>query len=173
MQNSPSLRKWTELKGLATVTLDDGKKAGTVENFFFDTQTNTVLAFIIKTGLFTHHAVMAGQLKSIGVDALTVPHENALVKEDVVNALATAPRGEDVLKYRVLSESGTVVGTIGNMVLDVSNPASVRIVSYELAAGIRSRLSGHYPSFDANRIKSYGHDVIVIPDNVASPLLQQ
>ncbi|GAC1384831.1 MAG: hypothetical protein NVSMB33_13510 [Ktedonobacteraceae bacterium] len=71
-----------------------------------------------------------------------------------------------------MSESGTLIGTIGNVLLDLNTPGTISIAAYEMAGGLRQRLSQHYPTFEASRVSRYGQDVIVIPDAVAMELSQ-
>ncbi|GHO67070.1 hypothetical protein KSC_059620 [Ktedonobacter sp. SOSP1-52] len=167
MQTPANIRKWTELKGIAAVSLDTGKKVGTIEDFYFEPQTSAIYAFQVKTGLFGHHALPLAHIKAIGVDAITFDSEKNLAKEEKGSHLATLPLASVLNQYRVLSEGGTVVGTIGNILLDVVDPTQVRLAGFELAGGLREKLSGHHHMFGANQVASYGHDVIVIPDAVA------
>jgi sporulation protein YlmC with PRC-barrel domain len=69
-----------------------------------------------------------------------------------------------------LSEGGTIIGTVGNIVLDVSTPTDLKVVSFELGRGLRVRISGRYPTFDASQVTRYGQDIIIIPDAVAATL---
>jgi uncharacterized protein YrrD len=170
MQNEAIIKKWSDLQGLAAITLDNGKKVGTIDNFYFDPETHVILAFLIKTGIFGQRVILTKDLTNVGTDALTFADENALVKESHDDALKLAPLGKDLLSYRILSEGGTVIGTIGNISLDVSIPATIRLVGYELAGGLRAHISGHYPSFAADQIIRYGKDVLVISDSLAQSL---
>ncbi|MBV9712509.1 MAG: PRC-barrel domain-containing protein [Ktedonobacteraceae bacterium] len=170
MQNPPTIRKWSDIKGLAAVAIDTGMKVGPLDDFYFDPQHNSVYALQIKTGLFGHRALPTSAINAIGADAVTFASEQQLIKENSDDIIAKLPLGSTVLSYRVLSEGGTVIGTIGNIMLDVSTPTVLKVVAFELAAGIRARISGHYPSFEASQVVRYGRDVIVIPDAVATAL---
>lgn len=171
MQSNPIYKKWSDLRGLAVVTIDNGKKVGTIEDFYFDPKTNAVLAFVVKTGLLSRRAFLADTIHAVGVDAVTTSSESALVKGDDQETLQGLPLGEQLRQYRVLSEGGTVIGTIGNIILDVTTPTAISVVGFELAAGIRARISGNYPTFDAKSVTSYGHDVLVLPDSIARSFL--
>jgi uncharacterized protein YrrD len=170
MQNSESIRKWSDLKGLAVVTTDAGQKVGTLEDFYFDPQTNGVRALLVKTGFFGHRALMANAINAIGTDAVTFGDESMLIEEKSDSQLPTLPLGHSLLAYRVLSEGGNVIGTIANILLDVSIPADLRVDAFELAGDLRDRLSGHHHTFSASRVTRYGRDVIVVPDVVAQAL---
>ncbi|HEV2656414.1 MAG TPA: PRC-barrel domain-containing protein [Ktedonobacteraceae bacterium] len=170
MQNTTATRRWSELKGLAVVTINTGQKAGTIDDFYFNSQGNSVPALRIKTSLIGHRVLLSGNINAIGVDAVTFVDPEHLIKENDDELLKTLPVGSTVLSYRVLSQGGTVIGTIGNIVLDISVPAALKVVAFELSAGIRARISGHYPTFDAAQVVQYGRDVIVVPDAIGEAL---
>ncbi len=170
MQNTTATRRWSDIKGLAAVAIDTGMKMGSLEDFYFDPQQSSVYALQIKTGVFGHRALPTSVINAIGVDAITFTSENQLIKENSDDIIAKLPLGSTVLAYRVLSEGGTVIGTVGNIILDVSTPTALKVVSFELAAGIRARISGHYPAFDTSQVVRYGRDVIVIPDAIAAAI---
>ncbi len=170
MQSNTSLRKWSDLQGLAAVTMDTGQKAGTLDDFYFDPHTATILAFAVKTGVFGHRVLPVSSINAVGQDAITFPGESSLVKENSSAELQAAPTGRGLLSYKVLSEGGNVVGTLGNVTLDTSVPTAIRIASLELAGGLRERISGRYPSFTPEQIVRYGQDVLVILDSVAQSL---
>ncbi len=173
MQNGEADKRWSDLHGIAIVTTDSGKKVGTLEDFYFEPQTNSVCALYIKTGVFGHRALMVSSINAIGADAITFANENNLIEEKAEPQLSTLPLGRTLLTYKVLSEGGTVVGTVGNVVFDVSTPTNLRVTAFELAGGLRNKLSRHYPTFSSSQVVRYGEDVLVIPDSVALPLTSQ
>lgn len=168
MQSTVVTKKWSEIKGLAAVTIDTGKKVGTVEDFYLDTETHAILGFAIKTGLLHHRILLLASVNGIGTDALTFVSEDALLKDE--KSLNVALKGKDVLSYRVLSEGGTVMGTVGDVVFSIALPQSINISSFELSRSIRERFSNHFSSFESQQVMSYGQDVLVIPDVVAEEL---
>jgi uncharacterized protein YrrD len=168
MQSQPQLRKWSDIQGLATVAINTGKKIGTVEDYYFDPNNNVVKAFQIKTGLFGHRVLLTKDISGLGQDALTFLNENELIKEG--SELAATKVGRSLLNYRVLSEGGNVVGTVGNVILDVSTPTRVLLAAFELAGGLRSNITGKYLTFEAHQVIRYGENIIVISDVVAQGL---
>jgi uncharacterized protein YrrD len=173
MQNTTATRRWSDLKGIAAVAINTGQKTGTVEDFYFDTQSTNILALKVKTGMFGHRVLLSSNINAIGVDAVTFADEAHLIKENENEQIRALSSGSAVLSYRVMSEGGTVIGTIGNMVLDISTPTELKVLAFELSAGLRARISGHYPTFEALQIVQYGRDVIVVPDTVAEALKQE
>ena len=173
MQNNETGKRWSELHNIAIVTIDSGKKVGTLEDFYFEPRTNSIYALYVKTSVFGHRALKSSSVSAIGTDAITFADESNLLEEKADELLPTLPLGRALLTYKVLSEGGTVVGAVGNIVLDTSVPANLRVIAFELAGGIRNKLSGHYPTFSSTQVVRYGADVLVIPDSVALPLTAQ
>ena len=170
MQNNEYVRKWSDLRGLPVVIISEGRKAGTLEDFYFDPGTNEVYALRLKTGFFGYKALLSSAINAIGQDAITVNTEEMLTEEKHDGRLPVLPLGGSLLSYRVLSEKGNVVGSIGNVLLDTSRPVALHITAFELSGGLRDRLTGRYPTFSANEIVRYGEDVIVIIDQAAKRL---
>ncbi|GAC1400372.1 MAG: hypothetical protein NVS4B12_17880 [Ktedonobacteraceae bacterium] len=173
MQNSETSKRWSDIHNIALVTIDTGKKVGTLEDFYFEPRTNSVYALYVKTGVFGHRALKTSSVNAIGTDAITFTDESSLIEEKEDALLSTLPLGRALLTYKVLSEGGTVIGTVGNILFDTSTPANLRVTAFELAGGLRNRLSGRYPTFSSAQVVRYGADVLVIPDAVALPLTTQ
>lgn len=179
MSNQPvgqSIKKWSELKDLAVVAIANGSKIGTLDDFYFDPSTgataNTVRGFRVKTGMFSHRVLPDNAINAIGTDAVTTDDEEKLIHEKDEAEFSTLPLGQSLLNYKIMSESGTFIGTIGNVLLDVTTPAAIRIYAFELSGGLRNRFSGHYSTFYAQQVIRYGQDVLVIPDAVGTELLR-
>lgn len=170
MQNTPLIRKWSDLRGLAAVAINTGEKAGSIDDFYFNPQGNSVPALQIKTGFIGRRVLLSSNINAIGADAITFVDPEHLIKEHDNELLKTLPVGSTMLSYRVLSEGGTVIGTVGNIVFDISVPTALKVVAFELSAGLRARISGHYPIFDAAQVTQFGRDVIVVPDAIAEAL---
>ena len=170
MQNTEMTKKWSELRGIALVTIDGGKKEGTLDDLYFDPQTTGVRALRVKTGLFGHRALLVSSINAIGTDAITFAKEDMLIDEKDDALLQNMPFGSTLLSYKILTEGGNVVGTVSDFILEVSNPSQLHIVTYELPGNLFGRLGGHHPSFTANQVIRYGRDVMVIPDAVAESL---
>ena len=170
MENTQETRKWPDLRGQAVVTLADGKKAGTCDDFYFDPATQQVYALRAKTGLFGHKVLLVTDINGIGEDAITTANEDRLRKESEDKRLSKLILGQDLLSYRVMSASGTLLGTIGNVLLATGTPTTLRLTAFELSGGLREHLSRRYLTFPAEQVVSYGADVLVIPDEVARSL---
>lgn len=170
MENLQALRKWSELRGIAVVALSGGKKIGSCDDFYFEPQTRSIYALQIKIGLLSHKVVSAASINTVGQDAITIPNEEVLRDELDDARRATLLSAEGLRNYRVMSASGTLVGTLGNVLLDTSTPAALHVAAFEMSGGLRERLSGKYSTFDASQVLNFGQDVLVIPDEVAQSL---
>ena len=170
MQAPELTKKWTDLRGIALVTIDGGTKEGTLDDFYFDSQAATVRALRVKTGIFGHRVLPVSSINAIGTDAITFGNAQMLIGEKDDQLLSNLPFGTELLNYKVLTEGGTVVGNVSNIILNVTNPTQLRVAGYELPGNIGDRLSGRRPMITANQIIRYGRDVLVIPDVVAQSL---
>ncbi|HEX4206645.1 MAG TPA: PRC-barrel domain-containing protein [Ktedonobacteraceae bacterium] len=153
----PTLKKWNEIKGQAAVSMDTGKKVGTVEDFYFNPKTSSIVALLVKTSLLGHRVLPGNAISAIGTDAVAFTNENLLDMEGSHKELLALPQGHTLLNYRVLSKGGNVLGNIGNILCNVETPGEPRVAAFELAGDLRSRLSNKYQSIPADKIVSYGH----------------
>ena len=170
MENLQALRKWSELRGIAVVTLSDGKRIGSCDDFYFEPQTHSIYALYVKMGLLSHKVVLVASITAVGQDAITIPNEEALRRESDDSRVAMLLSGESLREYRVMSAGGTLVGTLGNVLLDTSTPNALRVGAFELSGGLLNQLRGKYPTFAASQVLTYGQDVLIIPDEVAQSL---
>jgi uncharacterized protein YrrD len=168
------IQKWSDLRGLAIVSIANGSKVGSTDDFYFDPSANpaanSIRGLRVKTGMFSHRALPASAINAIGQDAITIDNEEMLIHEKDEADYATLPLGQNLFSYKVMSEGGTVIGTVGNVLLDVTTPKTLHVYAFELAGGLRSRMSGHYSTFYAQQVIRYGQDVLIIPDAVAAEL---
>jgi len=170
MENITATRKWSELQGIAIVSLAEGKKIGTLDDFYFDQANSNIYALRIKTGLFGHKLLPVVHINGIGQDAITIENDDILADEKADEKLSTYGTGRNLLSYKVMSAGGSVVGTVGNLLIETSVPRALRIAEFELSGGFRERISRRYSSFPSEQLLQYGHDVLVIPDELAQSL---
>ncbi len=161
MDSYNSIRNWFELRGLPVTIPREGRSVGTVDDFYFKTGTNAVYALRVKTGLSGFKALAVSAISSIRPDAVTVASEQMLIDESNGGDLTDLPLGNNLLSYRVLSESGTSLGTIENILLATYPPVALRIAAFQLASG---------KTFSAIEVTSYGKGEIYILDKVAKRL---
>lgn len=170
MQSSEPVRKWSDLKGMSVVVIDNGSKAGTIDDFYFQPQNHSIQALQIKTGIFGHRVLPSSGVTALGRDAATIATESLLVHEQSQGELAQLPLGRSLLAYRILSENGVFIGAVGDILIDASTPAQLRVDAYELADTMHTRLTGRHFIISSSHVIRYGHDVIVVTNDVADAL---
>lgn len=170
MENPRTARKWSDLRGIAVVSLAGGNKVGPVDDFYFDPKTSQVYAFRVKTGPFRHKILHVTDIRGIGQDAITAPTEDAIQSASADSKLSSVCDGEGLLSYKVMSASGTVVGSVGEVLLDTSNPSAVQITGIVLSGGLLQHLGVHAHTMIKAQDIHYGQHVLVIPDMVAQAL---
>jgi uncharacterized protein YrrD len=172
MDTSQSTRKWSELHGIAVISVADGKKIGTCDDFYFDPLTQSVYALQVKTSLFGHKVLPVSFLSTFGQDAITITiaSEEGLRGKSEDERVATLVSGQSLHSSKVMSSSGTLVGTVGDVLLDTSTPTALKIAAFELTRNLRERLGGRHSTFPASQVVGYGEDVLVIPDEVVQSL---
>jgi uncharacterized protein YrrD len=156
-----STRSWFELRGLPVTIPGEGRRVGTVDDFYYKDGTNAIYALRVKTGLSGFKALSASAISTIVQNAVTVASEQMLIDESNGGDLTEFPLGSNLLTYNVLSESGTSLGTVGNILLATNPPVALRIAAFQLAGG---------KTFSANEVTSYGKGEIYILDKVARRL---
>ncbi len=161
MDSYNSIRSWVELRGLPVTIPGEGRSVGTVDDFYYKEGTNAIYALRVKTSLSGFKALAASAISTIARDAVTVASEQMLIDESNSGDLTDLPLGNDLLSYNVLSESGTSIGTVGNILLATSPPVALRIAAFQLAGG---------KTFSAHEVTGYGKGEIFILDKVAKRL---
>ena len=169
MDNNPTTRKWTDMRGLAVVALDTGIKVGTVDDFYFETESNAVRGLRVNTGLLGYKALPSNGISAIGRDAITTANQEMVIEESHDGRIPALPLGHNLFSYKIMSESGDHIGTVGNIILNTHPPIALRVAGFELAAGPGERIT-HHRTFSAQEVIHYGQDVIVILDQVARQL---
>ncbi len=164
MNNNKFIRTWSDLYGLTVVTA--GKRLGTVEDFYFEPETNAVRALRINTGILGYRELMASAIKAIGLNTITIANEYMLAEERTDGRLPTALSGQSLLSYKVISEKGKLVGKVSNVLIDTSTPMTLRVVGFELGGDSR----GRHPIFAAKEVTAYEGDTMYILDKVAKQL---
>jgi len=168
MAKNQALRRWSELRGLPVTIPSEGRKAGTVEDFYFQTGTNAIYALRVNVGILGYRVLMASAIKTIERDAVTIANEEMLIKQQPGGQLPEVS-GQSLLSYKVMSENGTFVGTVSDLLLGVVPPVALRVAAFELGSGPEGRFS-RPKIVDADEVVGYQDNVIVILDQVARGL---
>jgi uncharacterized protein YrrD len=156
-----SIRNWFDLRGLPVNIPSEGRRVGTVDDFYYKVGTNAIYALRIKTGLSGYMALTASAISTIDKNAVTIASQEMLIDESNGGDLTELPLGNNLPGYRVLSESGTSLGTIKSIFLDTYPPVALRIAAFQLAGG---------KTFSAEEVTTYGRNELYILDKVAKRL---
>jgi len=163
-----SMRKWTDLYGLAVVT--GGKRVGTVEDFYLEPETNAIRALRIEVGVLGYRELQASAISSIEKDRITIANEQMLAEERTDGRLPALLVGRNLLAYKVVSEQGTSVGKVSNVLIDTSIPIALRVAAFELGGDSRERSGQRHLIFNANEVTVYERDTVFILDKAARRL---
>jgi uncharacterized protein YrrD len=169
--------KFSELKGRAVVSLDNATKLGTVEDLMIDPVHRHIVSLKIRTGVFSAtRFVPAAEVKNVGADAVTVSVNAGLV-DTMTNAAgagqpdtaapgtgaagvaspATPVELTSILGLQVVTDAGTLVGNLHDVVFDWSN---LTITGYEVReSGMFSKVQ----EFTATPDVRFGDKIITMP----------
>ena len=161
MDSYNTIRSWFELRGLPVTIPGEGRRVGTADDFYYKDGTNAIYALRVKTGLSGFKALAASAISTIARDAVTVASEEMLIDESNGGELTELPLGNNLLYYKILNESGSSLGTVGNILLATNPPVALRIAAFQLAGS---------KTFSAQEVTRYEKGVIYILDKAAKRL---
>ena len=165
-----------ELGGRAVVDVDAAEKLGRIDRIVLDPESRRVAGFVVSRGssIFKNDqdiVLSASCVHAVGPDAVTV-HRTA---GDSVEGLEALPRVSDIAGRKVVSESGRLIGTVDDVLIDETDG---RIIGYALAGRdvegkLRALVSGdtepaRAPFLRADANLRAGRDLIVAPDDAVS-----
>jgi sporulation protein YlmC with PRC-barrel domain len=168
----------TELAGRAVVDIDAAERLGRVDRIVLDPDARQVAGFVVSRGSSIlgggeHSTLPASCVHAIGPDAITVRRGTA----EPADRLAHLPRVSDMVGRKVVSETGRVLGTVHDVLIDERNG---RIVGYALAGdGLDDKLKAMLPSMQerddrrapylrADASLKAGKDLIVAPEDAVA-----
>lgn len=151
-----------ELIGMPLVTLDEGKRLGTLRALELEGTTGQVQGVYCAGGDGHPDGMIPwGAVRSVGRDAITVESASAL---RLGAEAAHRGRAADVRDRPVVTESGNRLGVVSDYDFD---EASGRITNYHVATGgLLGRLMHTEVTFRQSAIRAFGPDVIVVADSV-------
>jgi uncharacterized protein YrrD len=158
-----AIRNWSELRGLPVVIPSEGRSTGTVEDFYYKLETNSIYALRVKSSTFGvgYRILSSSAVRSIERDAVTVASDTMLIAEANSGHLLELPTGSSLLSCVVKNEDGDVVGKVGSVLVATDPPIALRIAAYQLENGRQ---------FSANEVTEYDGNVIYILNKAASRL---
>jgi uncharacterized protein YrrD len=155
------MRKHKDLEGLAVVDVSGGRKLGAVSDLVISPDDGRIVAITLRGGLFGGGGsyVAAGDVRSIGPDALTVEGDQVLRPEsEMPDELRKArDASQSLTGKKVVTENGTLLGTVSDYLVDES---TLRVTGLTIGGGL---LSGA-DALAADRVVSVGPDALVVTD---------
>jgi sporulation protein YlmC with PRC-barrel domain len=169
----------TELGGRAVIDMDAAEKLGKIEKVILDPDARRVAGFVVAHGASllnegTRITLPASAVHAIGPDAVTVRRDPQMVDEEP--RLEVLPRVSDVVGRKVVTETGRLLGTVNDVLIDDEDG---RIVAYTLADAnnpfdkLEHLMSGdkrdQHPIFlKADADLRAGRDLIVAPESAVT-----
>jgi sporulation protein YlmC with PRC-barrel domain len=153
--------KFSELKGRAVVRLEEAQRIGEVEDLMIDPVSRHIVSLKVRTGLFSAaELVPAAEVKNVGADAVTI----ALPVEPAPQSAAGAPpiALTSILGNKVVTDAGTLVGELQDVLLDWANLA---ITGYEVREG---GVFAKTQEFTATPDLRFGEKIITMPAQLLS-----
>ncbi len=168
--------KYSHIKGIAVVDLQDARNLGTLEDLMLDPNNRQVVGLKVKTGLFGSHILIPlNCMRSIGKDAITITYdngspveaaENGMPQADKAAAMPTVPDAptlsglSQILENQVVTDSGTLLGQIKDVLL---NDSDLSIEGYEVSM---SGLFSQTQMFPASVDVRYGGKLVTVPQEL-------
>jgi uncharacterized protein YrrD len=156
-----------ELKGRPVVSITDANKIGNIDDVLFDDQLHDVVGFTFKQGMFSHtDALLRDQVSKIGQDAITISGQDVINDVRRIPQLANAMTSHQAAGTKILTESGTLVGTITDLELD---DEARTVVRYILDAPLLDRLRHQQQTIPATDVLKRGEGGIMVIKDTATP----
>lgn len=158
-----ALQTGAELTGLAVITLEGGERLGRLRDVIFHIASGRITGFLVDPGgMFAKPRFLpAGQVKSVGADALTVTAAEALAE--------TIPTQDDPDEWEarplegrpVLNASGTALGKVADVLVDTT---ALTVPALTLSTGLVGNALHGKPRLPLSFVKTVGKDSLVVPD---------
>ena len=149
------------MAGLAVITLNGGQKLGRVEDVVFVPATGQIAGLLVdRGGMFSKPKFLpVGQIQSLGVDAVTVAGEEALTEaEPEPTALASK-----MLDGRpVLSQAGTVVGKVADVVVETDG---LTVPALVISTGLLDNALHGRPLLPLSLVQAVGADSVIVSNS--------
>jgi uncharacterized protein YrrD len=161
-----------ELVGRAVVDMDAAERLGHIKEIIVDREGHHVAGFVVARGesIFgggTRRTIPASALHVIGPDAITI--RGSAIKQNT-DDLKSLPRVSDIIGRKMVTQSGRLLGSIGDVLIEREDG---EIVGFALSEGAKSKLESIFGGEKAH-VTCYvradadlqvGNDLIVVPDD--------
>ncbi|SRR5579875_352802 len=150
---------WVSLQGLPVLTLSDSIKAGVVEDFYLDAESNEVRGFQVNYGIYGTRALLSEFIREIRSDVIVTDNPQTLIDPAHDGRLPVMILGNTLRSYTLMSESGQTIGTVAETILDTYPPIALHVVGF-VVSNSRAVVPAH-------AVTAYNKNVIYILDKVA------
>jgi uncharacterized protein YrrD len=164
--------KGSQLVGRAVIDMEAAERLGKIKEIIVQRDGERVAGFVVVHGETMvgtggkRRMIAASAVHSIGPDAMTV--RGSAMQE--LAELDNLPRMSDIIGHKMITQSGRLLGVIGDMLI---NHADGTIIGFVVGEGVRNKLEGifnpqrprvnGYVRADANL--HVGKELIVVPDD--------
>ena len=164
--------KGSQLVGRAVIDMEAAERLGKITEIIVQRDGERVAGFIVVHGETIvgsggkRRMIPASAVYSIGPDAMTVRGSSMQELAELDNL----PRMSDIIGHKMITQSGRLLGVIGDMLI---NRADGTIVGFVVGEGVRSKLENMFNP-QRSRIQGYvradadlhvGKELIVVPDD--------
>ena len=156
-----AIRNWSELRGVPVVIPSEGRNAGTVEDFYYKLEINSIYALRVNVGIDGYRVLSASAIRSIERASITIASDLMLIEEANSGHLLELPTSSSLLSSIVKSEDGNTLGKVSGILLATDPPVALRIAAYQLDNGRQ---------FSANEVTDYDGNVMYILNKAANRL---
>ena len=156
-----AIRNWSELRGVPVVIPSEGRNAGTVEDFYYKLEINSIYALRVNVGIEGYRVLSASAIRSIERASITIASDLMLIEEANSGHLLELPTSSSLLSSIVKSEDGNTLGKVSGILLATDPPVALRIAAYQLDNG---------KQFSANEVTDYDGNVMYILNKAANRL---
>lgn len=156
-----AIRSWSELRGLPVAIPREGRNAGTVADFYYKLEINSIYALRIKVGIGGYRILSSSAIGTIERASITIASDSMLIEEANSGHLLELPTSNTLLASIVKNENGDTLGKVNGILLATDPPVALRIAAYQLDNGRQ---------FSANEVTNYDGNVMYILNKAASRL---
>ncbi|GAC1518583.1 MAG: hypothetical protein NVS2B16_24040 [Chloroflexota bacterium] len=158
--------KFGDLKNRPVVSVADARRLGYVETLLLDLDSQKILGLRVRQGgLLTHRgAVLLHDVKAVGDDAVTLEDASRLNSENKFSEFKNCSDLGPILGARVLTESGTVLGSVADVDVDLQ---AGTISGYVLGGNLLDRVRGQEHVIQPATVKTIGDKMIVVANDAA------
>lgn len=152
-------------KGTSIISLNDGRKLGTIQHIYFDPEHKAVVGFSFSQGggLFcnkTTGLVDVTDVHAFGPDVVTIDDASSVHSELAARGLDNLIDLEDLLKRKVVTAGGEILGQVAAIHF---HQDSYRLTALDVSPGLLQQ-NTTVPGGDVNHI---GDELIIVADPVS------